>query len=46
MTTPQDTESLDEERRAFVVAMLQKMPESLSQAMLAKESTRWCLHLP
>jgi len=46
MTRPEDAVSLDEEHRAFVVAMLQKMPESLSKAMLAEESTRAALGLP
>lgn len=41
-----EAEPLDEERRAFVVVMLQRMPEALSRAMLAEEITRAQLSLP
>ena len=37
---------LDEERRAFIIAMLQKMPEAVSQAMLVEEPVRVGLGLP
>ena len=46
MTMSEDPQILDEDRRAFVAAMLQKMPESLSQAMLSEESIRAALGLP
>lgn len=46
MTTPEDPQLLGEDRRAFVAAMLQKIPESLSQAMLGKDSIRAALGLP
>lgn len=41
-----EAEPLDEERRAFVIAMLQRMPEALSRSMLAEETTRAQLGLP
>lgn len=39
-------ETLDEDRRAFIVGMLQMMPEAVSQAMLAEEPVRAALGLP
>lgn len=40
MTGSDDRVPLDEKRRAFVAAMLRRMPESICQAILADESVR------
>lgn len=40
MTGSDDRVPLDEKRRAFVAAMLRRMPESIGQAILADESVR------
>lgn len=46
MVAADDVEALDEERRAFIVGVLQTMPEAVSQAMLAEEPVRAALGLP
>jgi hypothetical protein len=46
MTTTEKRPPLNEGRRAFVVTMLQKMPESISSVILADQSAREDLELP
>lgn len=43
---PEERQPFDEEHRVFVVAMLQRMPESINRPLLTDASVRADLHLP